>query len=130
MKIIAGLLGILGGLLGLVVFVVHLLQGLGLGLGVLEPTGTMGAVVGYVGALAALACFGAGIAVLFTPGWMASMVLFTAALVGVILGSYVYMGLALIGGMIGISNSRRRLSPKGLRERIEAEVQQRYGVSR
>jgi hypothetical protein len=128
MKILAGILGILGGLLGLFVFVLYLVQGLGLG--VPEATGTMDAVVGYVGGLAALTCIGAGIVVLFTPGWMAGVVLFAAALVGVVLGSYVSMTLALIGGMIAIANGRRRLSPDGLQERIELEVRQRYGAGR
>jgi hypothetical protein len=128
MKILAGILGIIGGLLGLIVFFVYLIQGLGLGDP--EATGTMNAVVGYIGGLAALTCIAAGIAVLFTPGWMAGVVLFAAALVGVVLGGHVLMSLALIGGLTAIANGRRRLNPEGLQERIELEVRQRYGAAR
>ena len=128
MKILAGILGILGGLLGLFVFALHLIEGLGLG--VLEATGTMDAVVGYVGGLAALTCIAAGFAVLFTPGWMAGVVLFVAALVGVMLGAHFSMSLAVIGGMVAMANGRRRLNPEGLHERIELEVRQRYGADR
>jgi hypothetical protein len=128
MKIIAGILGILGGLLGLFVFVLYLVQGLGLG--VAEATGTMDAVVGYVGGVAALTCIVAGIAVLVTPGWMAGVVLLMAALVGVILGGHLLMLLAVFGGMMAVANGRRRLNPEGLQERIELEVRRRYGASR
>jgi hypothetical protein len=128
MKYLGGILGILGGLLGLFVFFLYLTQGLGLG--VLEATGTTDTLLGYVGGLAALTCIVAGIAVLLSPGWLAGVVLLVAAVVGVVLGGHVLMALAVIGGMIAVAHGRRRLNPEGLQQRLELEVQQRYGARR
>ncbi|MGH6929471.1 MAG: hypothetical protein ACREEV_14225 [Dongiaceae bacterium] len=128
MKVLGGVLGIVGGLLGLFVFFLYLTRGLGLG--VLEGTGVTDALLGYIGGLAALSCVVAGIAAVFGPGWMAGVVLLVSALVGVTLGGHWLMSPAVIGGMIAIAHGRRRLSPEGLQQRIELEVQQRYGTRR
>lgn len=96
MKYLGGILGILFGLLGLFVFFLYLTRGLGLG--VLEATGVTDTLLGYVGGLAALTCIVAGIAVLLGPGWMAGVVLFVAALVGVVLGGHWLMSPAVMAG--------------------------------
>jgi len=128
MKYLGGILGIVGGSLGLFVFFLYLMRGLGVG--VPEPTGVTDTLLGYVGGLAGLTCIVAGIAVLFSPGWMAGVVLFVAALLGVVLGGHWLMSPAVLGGMIAIKHGRRRLNPEGLQERLEREVQQRYGARR
>jgi hypothetical protein len=122
MKILGGILGILGGLLGLLVFLYqHTL------VVEFDPDAATSAEGVLVGGVASIACAVFGIAILLGARWLAGALLVTAGLVAMFLSASWLLTPAVVGGGLAIMHGHRRLRPEEVQQRLELEVQQRFG---
>jgi hypothetical protein len=124
MKILGGVLGIFGALLGVGVFLYQFAQAVEYDP---EAPATAGLVVGGV---AALSCAVFGIAIILGARWLAGALLLTAGLTAMFLSASWLLTPAVVGGGLAILHGQRRPRPEEVQRRLELEVQQRFGGQR
>jgi hypothetical protein len=124
MKILGGVLGIFGALLGVGVFLYQFALAVEYDP---EAPATTGLVVGGV---AALSCAVFGIAIILGARWLAGALLLTAGLTAMFLSASWLLTPAVVGGGLAILHGHRRLRPEEVQRRLELEVQQRFGGHR
>jgi hypothetical protein len=119
MKILGGILGILGGLLsvGGCVFLVAL----GATDGVSPETGGISSDMGAGGGVAAVACIVLGVIILLGGRWLAGAFLLASALIAMLVVGVWLAGPAIAGGVLAIMHGHRRLTPDEVQQRLEAD---------
>ena len=127
MKTFAGILGILGGLLGMAAFSFNFVQGL-----VTRPVDD-NVTLGVVGGLASFICIAASVAVFTGAGRWAGAGLLAAALVALAIalsygGAYL-VAFSVVGGVLAVLPRHGRLRPDE-REHLEWETERRLDAGR
>jgi hypothetical protein len=125
MKILGGLLGILGALLGLFVFLYQFML-----IAEFDPDAPSQASV-VAGSVATAFCAVFGIAILLGARWLAGALLLTAGLTAMFLSASWLLTPAVVGGGLAIIHGGyRRPRPEEIQRRLELEIQQRFGGRR
>jgi hypothetical protein len=119
MKILGGILGILGGLLsvGGCVFLVAV----GATYGVDPETGGISSGMGAAGGVAAVACIVLGVIILLGGRWLVGAFLLASALITMLVVGVWLAGPAIAGGVLAIMHGHRRLTPDELQARLESD---------
>ena len=123
MKILGGLLGILGALLGLFVFLYQFML-----IVEFDPDAPSQASV-VAGSVATAFCAVFGIAILLGARWLAGALLL-AGLAAMFLSASWLLTPAVVGGGLAILHGQRRPRPEEVQRRLELEIQQRFGSHR
>jgi hypothetical protein len=125
MKILGGFLGILGGLLGLCVFIYQFTLVVEL-----DPDAATSAEGVVVGGVASISCALLGVVILLGARWLAGTLLVIAGLIAMFLSASWLLTPAVVGGGLAIMHGHRRLRPAEVQRRLELEVQQRFSGQR
>jgi len=119
MKILGGILGILGGLLSIGGCIV--LVAMGASYGVSPETGGISSSMGVAGGVAAVACIVLGIIVLLGGRWLAGAFLAASGVIAMLVVGVWLAGPAIAGGVLAIMHGHRRLTTDDLQTRLESD---------